>query len=521
MRLWPLLVLLVVDAIFLGWTWYPRDVQRQNKVVATIGSSIAVIGFALVWFVLFSRLRWKIRLFGGGAFICLVALAASSVKFRTFTGDLVPVFDWRWSATMREIHPATPTVNTNLETADSQFVLRDFPQFLGPHRNATIDGPKLARDWRAHPPRLLWRRAVAAGWAGFAVSGTNVVTLEQEGPEEAVTCYNVLDGAPRWKHSYVARYESPIAGVGPRTVPLIVSNRVYAVGATGFLSCLDLNTGGRLWDENALVENHAKVPDWGFACSPLLAGGKIIVNPGGPEGHSLVAYDPITGKQVWKGGDAAASYSSPVVAKLAGVEQVLMFDQPYICGQNLDTGAVLWQYPWGHGQPQVAVPVVVGDDSVMVSSGYGVGAALLKLKRDAVGVWTVDEVWKSMRMKAKFANMVERDGFVYGLDDGILACLDLKDGSQRWKEGRYGHGQMLLVDDLLLVTAENGEVILLAPTPDAPNELGRFAAFDQKQWNPPALAGQLLLVRTDREAACYVLPLATAGGTNTVGSASE
>ncbi|MBI1178854.1 PQQ-binding-like beta-propeller repeat protein [bacterium] len=522
-RLWPLLLILVGDAAFLGWTWYLRDVQRQDRILATMVSSIIVVFLALVWFLFLSRLRWKTRLLGGGALVCLVAVLASSVKFRSFTGDLVPIFDWRWSEAMREIHPETPTVNTNLVAAESQFVIHDFAQFLGPNRNATIDGITLARDWKAKPPRLLWRRPMNPAWAGFAVSGTNAVTLEQGGPEEAVTCYNLLDGSPLWKHSYVARYDTPVGGLGPRTVPLIVSNRVYAVGATGFLSCLDLATGNRIWDENVLVVNHANVPAWGFACSPLFVDGRIVVNPGGPDGHSLVAYDAVTGKQVWAGGDAPASYSSPVVAELAGVRQILMFDQPRICSHDVETGKVLWEYPWGHGQPQVAVPIIASEDSVMFSSGYGVGAELLKVKHDAAGVWTVDQVWRSIRMKAKFANMVKRDGFVYGLDDGMLACIDLKDGSQRWKEGRYGHGQMLLVGDLLLVTAEDGEIILLAPTPEAPNELSRLTAFDHKQWNPPALAGQLLVVRTDREAACYVLPLAgkSQSETNVVDSAKE
>lgn len=484
-------------------------------------SSLVVVSLAFLWFMLLSRVRWKVRLLGGAALAALAILTASSLKFRSFTGDLVPIFDWRWTDAVRQLEPEATTLNTNLVAAESKFVLRDFPQFLGPDRNGVITGLKLDRDWKAHPPRLLWRRPMSPGWAGFAVAGTNAVTLEQEGPEEVVTCYNLLDGALHWKHSYVARYDTPVGGVGPRTVPMITSNRVYAVGATGFLSCLDLNSGSNIWDENVLVENHAAVPSWGFACSPLLVDGKIIVNPGGQSGHSLVAYDAMTGKQVWAGGDAPASYSSPVLAELAGTKQVLMFDQPRICSHNPESGAVFWEYPWGHGQPQVAVPIIAGDDTVMFSSGYGVGAALLKVKHEGTNAWAVERIWKSIRMKAKFANMVRQGGVVYGLDDGILACLDLKAGSQRWKEGRYGHGQMLLVGDLLLVTAEDGELILLAPTPEAPNELGRITAFDHKQWNPPALAGQLLVVRTDREAACYVLPLAGDAGTNSVHSASE
>ncbi len=118
-------------------------------------------------------------------------------------------------------------------------------------------------------------------------------------------------------------------------------------------------------------------------------------------------------------------------------------------------------------------------------------------------------LWKSIRMKAKFSHLFVRDGFLYGLDDGMFACVDVKDGSLRWKEGRYGHGQGLLVDDLYLLMAESGELILLRPAPDAPNEVARFRVFNSKTWNPIALAGDLLLVRNDREAACLRLPIAS------------
>jgi outer membrane protein assembly factor BamB len=110
-------------------------------------------------------------------------------------------------------------------------------------------------------------------------------------------------------------------------------------------------------------------------------------------------------------------------------------------------------------------------------------------------------------MKAKFANLVARDGFLYGLDDGIMACLDLKDGSQRWKEGRYGHGQGLMVGDLFLLMSEGGELVLMRPTPQAPGELHKLKIFTSKTWNPIALSGELLIVRNDTEAVCLELAL--------------
>ena len=148
------------------------------------------------------------------------------------------------------------------------------------------------------------------------------------------------------------------------------------------------------------------------------------------------------------------------------------------------------------------------EDRVLISSGYGVGSELIKIQKDAEGKFTATRQWKSNRLKAKFTNVVYRNGFIYGLDDGIMVCIDAANGDLKWKEGRYGHGQGLLVGDLYLLMAESGELVLLRPTPDAPNELARFRVFSAKTWNPLAFSGDRLLVRNDQEAACLRLKLA-------------
>jgi outer membrane protein assembly factor BamB len=196
-----------------------------------------------------------------------------------------------------------------------------------------------------------------------------------------------------------------------------------------------------------------------------------------------------------------------VLATLAGSLQVLAFNNGSVSGHDPAAGTTLWEHPWGNGNVVCASPVVVSSNRVLFSSGYGVGAELLEISPSATGKFSVNQIWKSIRMKAKFAHLYVRDGFLYGLDDGIFACVDMQDGSQRWKEGRYGHGQGLAVGDLYLLMAESGELVLLRPTPEAPNELARHRVFDAKTWNPIALSGDLLLVRNDREAACLRLKL--------------
>jgi outer membrane protein assembly factor BamB len=132
---------------------------------------------------------------------------------------------------------------------------------------------------------------------------------------------------------------------------------------------------------------------------------------------------------------------------------------------------------------------------------------MLQIAAGEDGELRASQLWATMRLKAKFANPVLHRGFVYALDDGVLVCLDPGDGERRWKSGRYGHGQVILVGDVLLVQTEDGEIVLVDPRPDQHRELTRLPVLSQKTWNPPALAGRFLVLRNDVEAACYELPL--------------
>ena len=192
------------------------------------------------------------------------------------------------------------------------------------------------------------------------------------------------------------------------------------------------------------------------------------------------------------------------MARLLGREQVVIFNGNSITGHDPGTGAVLWRQPWPREGEKVSKPVPLGDDGVLVSAGYGVGAKRFRLTRSGDEIQS-SLVWESPRLKAKFTNVVVHEGKLYGLDDGVLACVDPETGERHWRAGRYGHGQVILVGRQLLVMAEDGEVVLVDPTPEAHVERARFPVLDGKTWNPPALAGDLLLVRNDTEAAAWRL----------------
>jgi outer membrane protein assembly factor BamB len=503
---WPAVTLLVAAAGLLVWIWSSDQVQRQDYVTPTLGAlglTAIVLGlWSVIWLLSLSRLRWGTRIEVLAVLLMGIGLAGAAVEFRGFSGDLVPVFGWRWSAGVAGVGPGRS--GTAEGTAVSS--PHDYPQFLGPGRDGRVRGVRLARAW-AEPPRRLWRQPIGAGWSGFAVAGDFAVTHEQRGEEELVTGYDRLTGELLWSHADRTRWEDPLGGPGPRATPAIHEATVYSLGGTGTLNALDLVTGALRWSTNVLEDHGVSAPRYGVSASPLVLDGVVVVAVGGRGGHALAGYDTTTGARRWSGGDGSPAYGSPRYAVLAGVPQILVLNGDAVAAHDPVAGRVLWEHPWPSGE-KTFQPLVLPGDRVLVSAGYGVGSKMLRVRDAGEDGLTVDLLWASLGLKAKFTNVVHRAGYLYGLDDGILVCLDRESGERRWKRGRYGHGQIMLVDDLLVILGEDGTVALVEAVPEAYREVARFEALAGKTWNHPALAGRHLLVRNDREAACYELPLA-------------
>jgi outer membrane protein assembly factor BamB len=502
-------VILALAALVLLWIWGIQEIQRQNKVVESFLTLIGTGALLMIWVLLLSRLRWWVRLLVLAAVIVLIAAASLSLRIRGVSGDLVPILEWRWARGDADL-PVAAALGGGATRPESIAVagesIRSHPQFLGAARTGIVTGVRLARDWDAQPPEELWRRPVGSGWSGFAVVDGLAVTLEQRGEEEFVTCYDLQTGESRWTHSDPGRWEDPLGGPGPRGTPTIDGGEVFTLGGTGLLNVLDLATGALKWSTDVLEDSGAPSLEYGIAASPLVRDDEVVVTAGGGNGALLVAYDRSTGERLWAGGDDPAAYSSPLFAELAGVAQYVLLNEDAVAGHDAESGQVLWRQEWPGGTEMVGQPVILPGSRVFVSTGYGIGGKLFEISAGAEGL-EARRVWESRGLKAKLSNVVYRDGYLYGLDDGILVCLDVADGGRMWKRGRYGHGQLLLVGDLLLIQAENGDVALVEANPEEFRELARIPVLDGKTWNHPALAGPYLVVRNDKEAACLRLPL--------------
>lgn len=317
--------------------------------------------------------------------------------------------------------------------------------------------------------------------------------------------YDLKTGREKWAQSWDAEFRESMGGDGPRATPTWDEGRLYVLGATGELYCFDAASGRTIWHLNILDDNNAKNLEWGMSAAPLVLDEKLIVLPGGGSGKSVVAYDKLTGKPIWKSLSDKQAYTSPLKAELAGLKQIIIISAQRVAGLGINDGALLWEYPWKtQYDVNAAEPLLIDENRIFVSSGYGHGSVLLRISRTN-GAFKVSPVWENNRMKNKFNGSVLEKGHLYGLDEGILTCLDVETGERKWKGGRYGYGQILLAGGNLIVLTEKGDLVLVEATPEEHRELARFSAIQGKTWNYPAITDGRLLVRNTTEMACFDL----------------
>jgi outer membrane protein assembly factor BamB len=467
--------------------------------------AVPVLSLAfVVWAVASRRLPDGPRRVAMAATILLACGAWALVRTGGFTADLDNDLHWRWTATPEErLLGQAGAEPAALPAAPAAAERRaDWPGFRGPERDGVVRGVRIATDWSASPPVELWRRPIGPGWSSFAVRGDLLYTQEQRGDDEVVACYNLATGEPVWMHRDAARFWESNAGAGPRGTPTVSNGRVYTLGATGIVNALDAGDGAVVWSRDAASDTGAQTPGWGFAGSPLVVGDLVIVATAG----KLGAYDLASGEPRWFGPQGGDGYSSPHRVTIDGVEQVLLMSGTGIVSVAPADGRLLWEYE-RPADTRIVQPALVADGDLLISSGGGMRRVAA---RQGPGGWTIEERWLSNGLKPYFNDFVVHRGHAFGFDGSILASIDLEDGQRRWKGGRYGNGQLVLLadQDLLLVLSEQGELALVVATPDQFTALARFPAIEGKTWNHPVLVGDVLLVRNAQEMAAFRLPLA-------------
>lgn len=508
---WFPLITLLIAVLSVSYLRSLPELERNLKGWVSAVIPLLALVLILIWFAFSKRFPGRTRLIGLGFFVLVGLSFKQALRVEgTVDGTGLPNLLWKWSAS--DAPKALPLATKTAASIDSRIDSRliqsaDVPQFFGPNRSGIILGAKLSKDWKKTPPKLLWRQPIGQGWSAFAVVAGRAYTQEQRGEDELITCYDLFTGQLIWAHADKTRFSEWQGGDGPRATPTVDKDRLYAYGATGLLNCLEADTGKLIWQHSVLSDNQLTNLEWGVSASPLIVEDRVIVTGANPRGPVLFAYQRDTGGLLWKVGDDQATYASPMLLTLAGKSVILSNNARNLTGYEPNTGAVLLDYTWGGDKwPKASQPVQIGPDRVFVSAGYGMGCQLLQIHANPSGKLSATELWSGMKMKTQFNSPALHGGHLYGLDDGRLACIDLATGDRLWKEGRFGSGQSLLVDDLVIIQSESGPVHLASAAPNAFQELGKLAALSSKTWNHPVLAGRYLLVRNDREAVCYELP---------------
>jgi len=397
--------------------------------------------------------------------------------------------------------PGAPAPATT-ESASAHVTRNYWTNFRGPNRDGRYDEMAVLTNWPAQGLPLVWKQPVGLGYASFTVADGRAYTIEQRRRQEVVAAYDINTGRELWAQGWNAEY-SDSTGDGPRTTPTWDDGRLYALGATGELRCLDAKTGSVSWSKNILSDNGADNLSWAMAASPLIVDDKVIVLPGGTGGKSVVAYNKLSGAPVWKSQNDRAAYVSPMLVTLAGRRQILVVSASRVFGLAPENGALLWSQTWDTDMGiNVSQPILVDKNRFFISSGYGKGASLVEVTGSG-NSFTARSLWENINMKNKFNSSVLHEGYVYGLDEGILTCVDVNTGERKWKGGRYGYGQVLLASGHLIVMSDNGELALVKASPNEFSELAKFPAIAGKTWNYPAIAGGRLFVRNANEMAAY------------------
>jgi outer membrane protein assembly factor BamB len=418
------------------------------------------------------------------------------------------------SSSRPEAAPAAVSVQQEARAADlavmpaaaTPSAMANWTDFRGANRDGRYTARPIRTSWPREGLAQIWKQPVGGGYASFVVSDGSAFTIEQRRNQEVVAAYDLTTGRELWTNGWNANFQESMGGDGPRATPTYHDGRIYALGAEGELRVIDAARGSLIWRKNILTDNNASNLQWGMAASPLIVDDKVIVLPGGSRGKSVVAYNKSTGDVIWRALDDEQAYVSPMLVTLAGVRQIVVLSATRATGLTVDKGQLLWEYPFVTSMGiNVAQPIAFkhnGNDRIFLSASYGTGAALFELTRDGDRFQT-KKIWDNQRMKNKFTSSVLHNGFIYGLDESILACLDANTGEQRWKGGRYGYGQIMLAGDHIIVLTEDGEVALVRATPERHEEVARFEAIKGKTWNHPIIADGRLLVRNSEEMAAF------------------
>jgi outer membrane protein assembly factor BamB len=430
---------------------------------------------------------------------------------------------------------ASPLAGDNQKQSGS----KDWPGFLGPHRNGKSDERGLPAEWPPKGPPIVWQAPIGTGYSAPAISDGRLYTFGRVGESARLQCLDATTGTPQWICDYPTDFEDMLGyNNGPRATPVVDGPNVYTYGAEGVLQCVRMVDGQMVWRIDTLKDFGVVKNFFGVGSTPLVYGELLIVCVGGsppngptdvynangrvePNGSGVVAFDKLTGKVRWKTGDELASYASPVAAKFAGRDVVYMFARGGLMAIDPAKGRTLAQFPWRARKLEsvnASSPVVVGDE-IFISETYELGSALVRFTGTAFQeVWSDRDRRRNQSMALHWNTPIEHEGYLYGSSgyhapDAELRCIEWKTGKVMWSEPNMGRSSLLLVDGMLVCLSEDGTLRLVRATPQKYQEVAEWELqaddgsplLPHPAWAAPALSHGLLYVEGANRLVCLKL----------------
>jgi outer membrane protein assembly factor BamB len=422
----------------------------------------------------------------------------------------------------------------------------DWPRFLGPYANGTSDEQHLLDRWSASGPTVLWAKQVGAGYSAPSIRGSNLVLHHRVSQQEVVECMDAASGKSSWRYAYPSEFTDPYGyNNGPRSTPLLTTNRCFTFGAEGKLLCLDLAAGKLVWQRDTAKDWEVPPAFFGVGSTPILEDGRLIVMVGGQPNAGVVALDPNTGKTLWESVGAKnwdglrmigwpgepvihwqqwekqASYSTPVSATIHGKRHLLCLMRQGLVSLDPQSGAVNFSFPFRSrvNDSVNAMEPIVQDDLVFISAAYyRVGSVLLRVRPDGKGV---DEVWRGTSLEMHWSTPINTGGHLYGFSgrnepDARLRCVEFKTGKFLWERDErwaphstptpdvFGRASAILADGKLIALGEGGLLGIFKPDSSGPVEICRFqvAGLHHPCWTAPVLSNQRLYLRSEDRLVC-------------------
>jgi len=367
-----------------------------------------------------------------------------------------------------------------------------WPHWLGPNYDGISPETNWRADWSKQPPAVLWRKNVGIGYSSVSAADGRLYTMGHQKGNETVFCLDAVTGEIIWQHTYPAKLIDHLNAGGPGATPTIDGDFLYTNSRDGRLICFEIKTGKVVWEKELTKAYDMDIPEWGFTCSPLIRGEKLLIEAG-----HLVALEKQTGKEIWKSKPYMPGYGTPAAFENEGTAYLAILNNECLSIARETDGQEIAAFAWPSPYDTNSTTPIIEGNTIFISTGYGKGCGLLEFKNQQLKAR-----YTNRDLKNHFNNSVLYQDHLYGMDGNSnlgrivrLTCLDHETGKVKWRQSGFGCGSLLIADGKLIILSDKGTLVTAQASADSYQEISRFKVLDHQCWTVPVLCGGRLYCR--------------------------